>query len=164
MVVAPREAINGTPELDLVAGIVLCAMAITATLIRRLPLSTAMLYLPIGWALGPHGLGAVPIHIVNDAVRIALLPRLRDSARAAAVQNGGCREHCACRDRDLSSDTRNHGNAIDELVRATAPSARLRSDRRFKARTASNVNGGHNIWYTDARFTHSLCGKSLCRC
>ena len=50
-----------------VDGIVLCAMAIAATLIRRLPLSTAMLYLPIGWALGPHGLGAIRIHIVNDA-------------------------------------------------------------------------------------------------
>jgi len=50
-----------------VAGIVLCAMAIAATLIRRLPLSTAMLYLPIGWALGPHGIDAFHIHIVNDA-------------------------------------------------------------------------------------------------
>src|SRR5205085_12380499 len=39
-----------------IAGIVLCAMAIGATLIRRLPLSTSMLYLPIGWALGPLGL------------------------------------------------------------------------------------------------------------
>jgi NhaP-type Na+/H+ or K+/H+ antiporter len=50
-----------------VAGIVLCAMAIAATLIRRLPLSTAMLYLPLGWALGPHGIDAFNIHIVNDA-------------------------------------------------------------------------------------------------
>jgi sodium/hydrogen antiporter len=50
-----------------VAGIVLCAMAIAATLIRRLPLSTAMLYLPIGWALGPHGANAIHIHIVDDA-------------------------------------------------------------------------------------------------
>lgn len=42
-------------------------MAIAATLIRRLPLSTAMLYLPIGWALGPNGLNAIPIHIVTHA-------------------------------------------------------------------------------------------------
>ena len=49
------------------AGIVLCAMAIAATLIRRLPLSTSMLYLPIGWALGPHGLNAIHIHVLNDA-------------------------------------------------------------------------------------------------
>src|SRR5581483_7086635 len=52
----------------LVAGIVLCAMAIGATLIRRLPLSTAMLYLPLGWALGPHGANAIHSDIVNDAV------------------------------------------------------------------------------------------------
>ncbi len=51
----------------LVAGIVLCAMAIGATLIRRLPLSTAMFYLPIGWALGPHGSNAIHINIVHHA-------------------------------------------------------------------------------------------------
>jgi sodium/hydrogen antiporter len=54
----------------LVAGIVLCAMAIAATLIRRLPLSSSMLYLPIGWALGPHGMHAIRVHIVNDAAII----------------------------------------------------------------------------------------------
>ncbi len=52
----------------LAAGVVLCAMAIGATLIRRLPLSTAMLYLPLGWALGPHGANAIHIDIANDAV------------------------------------------------------------------------------------------------
>jgi sodium/hydrogen antiporter len=51
----------------LFAGIVLCAMAIAATLIQRLPLSTSMLYLPIGWALGPNGLHAINLHIVDDA-------------------------------------------------------------------------------------------------
>ena len=49
-----------------VAGIVLCAMAIAATLIRRLPLSTSMLYLPIGWRLA-QGLDAIHIHVLNDA-------------------------------------------------------------------------------------------------
>ncbi len=51
----------------LIAGIVLCAMAIAATLVRRLPLSSAMVYLPIGWALGSHGLKAIHIDILNDA-------------------------------------------------------------------------------------------------
>ncbi|HET9742401.1 MAG TPA: cation:proton antiporter [Terriglobales bacterium] len=51
----------------LVAGIVLCAMAIAATLIRRLPLSSSMLYLPIGWALGANGLNAIDINLKNDA-------------------------------------------------------------------------------------------------
>ncbi|HKR86185.1 MAG TPA: cation:proton antiporter, partial [Terriglobales bacterium] len=51
----------------LAVGIVLCAMAIAATLIERLPLSTSMLYLAIGWGLGPNGLNAIRIHFVNDA-------------------------------------------------------------------------------------------------
>lgn len=51
----------------LIAGIVLCAMAIAATVIRRLPLSTAMVYLPLGWALGPYGIHAIHLHIVSDA-------------------------------------------------------------------------------------------------
>lgn len=50
-----------------VAGAVLCAMAIAATVIRRLPLSTSMLYLPLGWALGSHGLKAIHLDILNDA-------------------------------------------------------------------------------------------------
>lgn len=50
-----------------VAAVVLCAMAIAATLVRRLPLSTSMLYLPIGWVLGPHGVNAIQLHLVNDA-------------------------------------------------------------------------------------------------
>lgn len=45
-------------------------MAVTATLIQRLPVSSSMLYLPIGWALGPHGAGAINLHIVNDAAMI----------------------------------------------------------------------------------------------
>lgn len=53
-----------------VAGIVLCAMAIAATLIRRLPLSSSMLYLPLGWALGPHGLNAIHIDILKDAATV----------------------------------------------------------------------------------------------
>ncbi|HWR37306.1 MAG TPA: cation:proton antiporter [Clostridia bacterium] len=51
-------------------GLVLCAMAIASTLIQRLPLSTAMLYLPLGWALGPNGISAVNLHIVRDAAII----------------------------------------------------------------------------------------------
>jgi sodium/hydrogen antiporter len=54
----------------LVAGMVLCALAIAATLIRRLPLSTAMLYLPIGWLLGPHGLNAIPIHVFTHVFAV----------------------------------------------------------------------------------------------
>jgi sodium/hydrogen antiporter len=63
----PWRRLMDTSQWYLTAGVVLCAMAIAATLIRRLPLSTSMLYLPLGWALGPHGLHAIDLHIVNDA-------------------------------------------------------------------------------------------------
>lgn len=67
MLLARFQAINGTADLVSRVGVVLCAMAIAATLIRPPPLSTSMLYLPIGWALGPHGLNAIQLHLVNDA-------------------------------------------------------------------------------------------------
>src|SRR6185312_12985271 len=51
----------------LVCRVLLENIKIAATLIRRLPLSTSMLYLPIGWALGPNGINAIHLHVVNDA-------------------------------------------------------------------------------------------------
>lgn len=49
------------------AGILLCAMAIMANLIRRLPLSTAMLYVGVGWVLGPNALSVFKLDLVRDA-------------------------------------------------------------------------------------------------
>src|SRR4051812_4245736 len=51
----------------LLIGILLCAMALAATLIHRLPLSTAMVYVGIGWVLGSNGLSIVKIDLVKDA-------------------------------------------------------------------------------------------------
>ena len=53
----------------LVVGAIFVVMALAASLLRRLPLSSAMLYLAIGVALGPYGIGAVRL----DAVRHSLL-------------------------------------------------------------------------------------------
>ena len=53
----------------LVVGAIFVVMALAASLLRRLPLSSAMLYLAIGVALGPYGVGAVRL----DAVRHSLL-------------------------------------------------------------------------------------------
>jgi sodium/hydrogen antiporter len=60
----------GALQWYLAAGAMLCLMAIAATLVRRLPLSTAMLYLPIGWILGSHGLHAIKLDIARDAAVI----------------------------------------------------------------------------------------------
>jgi NhaP-type Na+/H+ or K+/H+ antiporter len=54
----------------LTVGLLLCAMAVLATLIRRLPLTTAVVYLPLGWLLGPHGTNVVDIDAVRDAVAL----------------------------------------------------------------------------------------------
>jgi NhaP-type Na+/H+ or K+/H+ antiporter len=45
-------------------------MAVLATLIRRLPLTTAVVYLPLGWILGPHGLNAIDIDSVQHAATL----------------------------------------------------------------------------------------------
>ena len=43
----------------LIIGLLLIAMVLSGTLLKRLPLSNAMLYLAAGFALGPTGLGSL---------------------------------------------------------------------------------------------------------
>jgi NhaP-type Na+/H+ or K+/H+ antiporter len=51
----------------LIVGGVLIFMGVAATTFKRLPLSAAMLYLAIGFALGPSGLGLLQLDIARDA-------------------------------------------------------------------------------------------------
>ena len=52
----------------LIIGALLISMALSGTALRRLPLSTAMLYLAVGYALGPAGLGLMsPDPLSNTA-------------------------------------------------------------------------------------------------
>jgi NhaP-type Na+/H+ or K+/H+ antiporter len=51
----------------LIVGGVLIFMGIAATTFKRLPLSAGMLYLAIGYALGPAGLGLLQLDIARDA-------------------------------------------------------------------------------------------------
>jgi sodium/hydrogen antiporter len=51
----------------LIVGGVLIFMGIAATSFKRLPLSAAMLYLAIGYALGPSGLALLQLDIARDA-------------------------------------------------------------------------------------------------
>lgn len=50
-----------------VSGLVLVLMALSATVLKRLPLSSAMLYLALGYALGPGGLGVLDLDALRDA-------------------------------------------------------------------------------------------------
>ena len=50
----------------LIAGAIFTVMALSGTLLKRLPLSTSMLYLLAGFALGPAGLGLVSPSPISD--------------------------------------------------------------------------------------------------
>ncbi len=45
----------------LIIGVLLISMALSGTLLKRLPLSTALLYLAVGYGLGPAGLALIKI-------------------------------------------------------------------------------------------------------
>lgn len=51
----------------LIVGSVLVFMGIAATTFRRLPVSTAMFYLAIGYALGPAGVNLLRLDLAGDA-------------------------------------------------------------------------------------------------
>ena len=61
----------------IVVGVLLIAMTMGGSFIARLPLSSAMLYLAVGYGIGPAGLGLVTLHPLRDA---ALLERLTEIA------------------------------------------------------------------------------------
>ena len=61
----------------IIIGVLLIAMVLSGTLLRRLPLSTAMLYLVAGFALGPAGWGVLTPHPLDHA---ALLERVTEVA------------------------------------------------------------------------------------
>jgi NhaP-type Na+/H+ or K+/H+ antiporter len=51
----------------LLVGALLVAMAFGSSVVRRLPLSPAMLYLAVGFAIGPGGARWIDVDIVGDA-------------------------------------------------------------------------------------------------
>jgi NhaP-type Na+/H+ or K+/H+ antiporter len=51
----------------LVVGVLLVAMALSRSVLARLPLSTAMLYLAAGFALGPHGAGLLHVDVYEQS-------------------------------------------------------------------------------------------------
>lgn len=51
----------------IVAGLLLVGMALADSLLRRLPLTTGMLYLAVGLALGPLGVGLISLDPVDHA-------------------------------------------------------------------------------------------------
>jgi NhaP-type Na+/H+ or K+/H+ antiporter len=70
----------------LLVGVVLLLMALAASRLRHLPLSTALIYLLVGLAAGPLGLSLIALDIVEDA---ALLERLSEVAVIISLFTAG---------------------------------------------------------------------------
>lgn len=59
-----------------VIGVLLITMALVGTLLERLPISTAMLYLAVGFGLGPAGFGLLDVDPIVDAEVIERLAEI----------------------------------------------------------------------------------------
>ena len=80
----------------LAAGAMFVVMALAASLLRRLPLSSAMLYLAAGVALGPYGAGAISLDILSDS---ALLERVTEVAVLVSLFAAGLKLRISWLDR-----------------------------------------------------------------
>ena len=69
-----------------VTGLLLVGMAVASTVVARLPLTTALLYLGVGIALGPAGLGLIRLDPIRDS---ALLERLTEVAVLVSLFGAG---------------------------------------------------------------------------
>src|SRR5215207_6138345 len=70
----------------LIAGGLLIFMALAGSVLKRLPLSTAMVYLAVGLGLGPLGVGLLDLDIVRDA---ALIERVAEVAVLISLFSAG---------------------------------------------------------------------------
>jgi hypothetical protein len=61
----------------IIVGVLLVAMAVSGSVVKRLPLTTSLLYLVAGVALGPRGADLVSLDPLRDA---AFLERLTEIA------------------------------------------------------------------------------------
>ena len=61
----------------IIIGVLLIVLVLSGTFLKRLPLSTAMLYLATGFALGPGGLAVLTLTPLDHA---ALLERVAEVA------------------------------------------------------------------------------------
>lgn len=60
----------------ILVGTVLVVMALSGPLVQRLPLSPALIYLAIGWGIGPQGLGLLALEPVRHAKVLEVLTEI----------------------------------------------------------------------------------------
>ena len=80
----------------IVIGLLLVAMTMGGSFVARLPLSAAMLYLLVGWGIGPAGIGLVDLDPYDDA---KLLERLTEIAVLISLFTAGLKLEMPLRDR-----------------------------------------------------------------
>lgn len=80
----------------MVVGLLLIAMTLGGSFIARLPLSSAMLYLGVGIAIGPLGLGLLRLDALTNTV---LLERLTEVAVLVSLFTAGMKLELPLRDR-----------------------------------------------------------------
>lgn len=71
-----ENAIDISTVYFLIAGILLTCMVFLEPALERLPFNTAMLYLPVGWLLGPAGSGLVDIDLQAHAGVLSVVTRI----------------------------------------------------------------------------------------
>jgi NhaP-type Na+/H+ or K+/H+ antiporter len=81
--------------LFVVAGALLVTLAVAGSVLKRLPLTAAMLYLVIGAAIGAHGVGLLRFDLVKDA---ALLERITEIAVLVSLFTAGLKLRLPLRD------------------------------------------------------------------
>jgi NhaP-type Na+/H+ or K+/H+ antiporter len=79
-----------------VVGAVFVTMALTGSVLRRLPLTTALLYLGIGFVLGPNALGLLDLHPLT---RPGILERLTEVAVIISLFSAGLKLRLPWRNR-----------------------------------------------------------------
>ena len=80
----------------LIVGALLMTMALSGSALRHLPLSTAMFYLPVGYAVGPAGLGLLHVNLRADA---PLLEHLAEAVVVVSLFSAGLKLSVALDDR-----------------------------------------------------------------
>ncbi len=70
----------------IIVGLLLILMAIAGSVVKRLPITTAMLYLGVGVAIGPFGAGLVDVEAVTES---ALLERVTEIAVIVSLFTAG---------------------------------------------------------------------------
>ena len=80
----------------LILGILLIALAAGNVMVRRLPLTAAIVYLAAGYALGPHGANLITLHPLDDS---GLLERFTEIAVIISLFSAGLKLRIVPKDR-----------------------------------------------------------------